>query len=362
MARMPGLTDRRTTIALTVVAVAAGILLLRYMQEVCVPMALGILLSYALDRPVAWLQRMRVPRVIGAAIVLGLFVSSVAGVGYLVQDQALEVVDQLPESARKLRETLRRQSTAEPGALAKVDEAAKELQKDPSPVSRAVPRVQVEEPPFRIGNYLWWGSMNAVTFANQVVMILFLTYFMLLSGDLFKRKLVEIAGPTLSSKKVPAQILGEVADQIERFLVIQFLTSALVAVATAAALWWLGLDQAIFWGIVAGIFNSIPYYGPLLVTCALSAVAFIQFGTLGMTTAVAGVSLLITTLEGFLLTPAWMGRAARINQVSMFAGLLFWTWMWGVWGLLLAVPLMMVIKVVSDRVEGLEPIGRFLGE
>ncbi len=113
---------------------------------------------------------------------------------------------------------------------------------------------------------------------------------------------------------------------------------------------------------MAGIFNSIPYYGPVLVTAALSVVAFLQFGTLGMVAAVAGVALLITTLEGMLLTPTWMGHVAQINRVSMFAGLLFWTWLWGVWGLLLAVPMMMVIKTVCDRIEELEPIGRFLGE
>jgi predicted PurR-regulated permease PerM len=351
----------KTRVALTVLAVAAAIVLLRYMQEVCVPMALAVLLFYALDRPVDWLQRLHVPRVLGAALVLGLFAGSLAGVGYVVQDQARAVVDRLPESARKLRQIMRSSPTAQPGALEKVDEAAKELQEDPAPVRRNVMRVQVEEPPFKVGDYLWWGSMNAVTFANQVVMILFLSYFMLVSDDLFKRKIVEIA-PTLTRKKVSLQILDEIASQIERFLVIQLMMSAVVAAVTATALWWLGLEQALFWGIVAGVFNSIPYYGPLLVSVMLSAVGFIQFGTLGMTAAVAGVALLVTTLEGFLLTPALMGRAARINQVSMFAGLLFWTWMWGVWGLLLAVPLMMVLKVVSDRVEGLEPIGRFLGE
>jgi predicted PurR-regulated permease PerM len=331
------------------------------MQEVCVPMALAVLLFYALDRPVDFLQRWHIPRVIGAALVLGLFAGSIAGIGYVVQDEALAVVNHLPESARKLRQILRRSPTAEPGTLDKVDEAAKELQEQPIPARRDVMRVQVEDPPFRIGNYLWWGSMNAVTFANQVVMILFLTYFMLLSNDLFKRKIVEVA-PTLTRKKVSLEILDEIAAQIERFLVIQFMMSVVVAAMTALTLWWLGLEQALFWGIVAGVFNSIPYYGPLIVSVVLSVVAFIQFETLGMTAAVTGVALAVTTLEGFLLTPALMGRAARINQVSMFAGLLFWTWMWGVWGLLLAVPLMMVIKVVSDRVEGLEQVGRFLGE
>jgi len=116
------------------------------------------------------------------------------------------------------------------------------------------------------------------------------------------------------------------------------------------------------WGLLAGIFNSIPYYGPLLVTGGLAIVGFLQFGTIGMTMAVAGVSLLITTLEGLLLMPTLMGRAASMNQVAVFAGLLFWTWAWGIWGLLLAVPMMMVIKVICDHVEPLQPVGHLLGE
>ncbi len=350
------------SVALSFLAVAAVIFLLRYMQEVFIPLALGGLLFYALDSPVDWLQRHRVPRALGAALVLLLFVAGVGGLAYSLQGQAMAVADGLPEGARKIREAIRGSRGAPNGALEKVDQAARELQEDQKPLERGVTRVQVENEPFSINDYLWSGSMNAAMFVNQMVMILFLTYFMLLSDNLFKRKLVEVAGPTLRKKKVTVQILDEIADQIQRFMVIQLLTSAIVAVATGVALWALGLRQAALWGLVAGIFNSIPYYGPVIVTGALSVVAFLQFGTLSMVAAVAGVALLITTLEGMLLTPTWMGKVAQINRVSMFAGLLFWTWLWGVWGLLLAVPMMMVIKAVSDRVEDLQPIGRFLGE
>jgi predicted PurR-regulated permease PerM len=289
-------------------------------------------------------------------------VTGVGGLAYGLQGQIMAVADGLPEGARKIRETIRGSQAAPNGALDKVDQAARELQEEEKPQEEDVVRVQVEEEPFSINDYLWSGSMSAAMFVNQMVMILFLTYFMLLSDDLFKRKLVEVAGPTLTKKKVTVQILDEIADQIQRFMIVQLVTSAIVAVTTGLALWALGLRQAALWGLVAGIFNSIPYYGPVLVTGALAVVAFLQFGTLGMVGAVAGVALLITTLEGMLLTPTWMGKVAQINRVSMFAGLLFWTWLWGVWGLLLAVPMMMAIKAVCDRVEDLEPVGRFLGE
>src|SRR6185436_15871518 len=115
----------------------------------------------------------------------------------------------------------------------------------------------------------------------------------------------------------------------------QILTSVVVGVLTWGALGMLGLHQAALWGLMAGVFNSIPYYGPLLVTGGLSVVGFLQFGTIGMTAAVAGISLVITTLEGSILTPRLMGRVAQMNTVAVFAGLLFWNWIWGVWGILL---------------------------
>ena len=112
----------------------------------------------------------------------------------------------------------------------------------------------------------------------------------------------------------------------------------------------------------AGIFNSIPYVGPLIVTAGLAVVAFLQFGAFGMTALIAGVALLITSLEGWVITPALMGRTAQMNRVAVFAGLLFWSWMWGVRGTLLAVPMMMVLKAICDHVEDFQPVADFLSE
>jgi predicted PurR-regulated permease PerM len=140
----------------------------------------------------------------------------------------------------------------------------------------------------------------------------------------------EIVG-TLSKKKVTIAVLEDIAGHIERFLVIQLLTSGVVALVTWAALSAMGLQQAALWGLLAGILNVIPYYGPLLVTAGLSVVGYMQFGTIAKTAAVAGVSLLITTLEGSLLTPMWIGRVSSMNHVAVFAGLLFWSWIWGIW-------------------------------
>jgi predicted PurR-regulated permease PerM len=220
----------------------------------------------------------------------------------------------------------------------------------------------VVDPPFRATNYLWSGGRGIVSFTGQATIVLFLVYFLLVSDDLFKRKIVRIAGPTLSEKRISVQIMDDINRQISGFLRVQVITSAIVAVATGVALWWFGVDNYIIWALLAGVFNSIPYLGPIVVSGGLAIVTFMQFDDLATTVYVSGTALLITSLEGWLLTPVLMSRAAQMNPVAIFVGLLFFSWVWGVWGTILAVPMLMAIKAVCDRVEDFQPVGEMLGE
>jgi len=194
------------------------------------------------------------------------------------------------------------------------------------------------------------------------VLILFLVYFLLASGDLYKRKMVKIVGPSLSKKKITVQILADIDRQIEWFLLVQALTSAVVALATWIAFRAIGFQQAAVWGLLAGVFNSIPYFGPVLVTGGVAVVGYVQFDSLRMALLAAGLALAITSLEGFLLTPWLTSRATRMNAVAIFVGLLFWGWVWNVWGMLLAVPMLTVLKTVSDHVEDFKGVGELLGD
>jgi predicted PurR-regulated permease PerM len=348
------------TVSLVVIAVGVTIFLLQQMQSLLAPMAFGVLLFYALDPVVDVMERIKIPRWIAAALALGLSVTAIGAGAYALQDQAMTVINQLPTGARRLASIVERKPREAPGAIEKVQQAADALAQPDKPPPGVV-RVQVEEP-FSAKSYLWSGSINALSAVNQLIMVLLLTYFILLSDKLFRRKFVELAGPTLAKKKVTVEIIDSISAQIGRFLLVQIFTSAVVGVVTWAVLRAMGLQQAALWGLVAGVFNSIPYYGPLIVSGTLAAVAFLQFGTIQMTLAVAGMALLITSLEGWILTPTLMGKVAEMNRVAVFVGLLFWSWVWGIWGMLLAVPLMMTMKVVCDHVEDLQPIGRFLGD
>jgi len=332
-----------------------------------IPIVLGLLISYALEPIVAALTRWRLPRPMAAAVVL----IAIAGAGgwllYGLRGEAAAIVDQLPQAAKRLRRLVESDAPAGTGAFQQVQKAATELQKAadvaaPPPTPAGVQRVQVESPPFSIAEYVVWGSIGAATAAGQLVLILFLVYFLLASGDLYRRKLVKIAGPSLTKKKVTLQILSEIDRQIEMFLLVQIFTSAIVALATWLAFRALGLQQAGVWGLAAGVLNSIPYFGPVLVTGGTAMVAFLQYGTLRMALVVGGISLVITSLEGLLLTPWMTSRASRMNAVAIFVGLLFWGWVWNVWGMLLAVPMLMAMKAVCDHVEDFHAVGELLGD
>lgn len=321
---------------------------------------------------------MRVGRGLGAGVAVILLVGALGLGVYTLTDQAMAIIADVPPAAQRIRDRLRNNQHARGGALQKVQHAATEIDKAaqeaaaPTPEEQAaarrfkeqtdVQKVEVVQPPFRASDYLWSGGVGLLGFAGQFVLVLFLVYFFLVTGDLYKRKVVKIAGPTLSQKKITVQILDDINLQIASFMRVQVVTSALVAAATGAALWWFGIDQYVVWGLLAGIFNSIPYLGPVIVTGALGVVAFMQFDDLLKTAYVCGVAFAITSLEGFLLTPMLMSRAAQMNPVAIFVGLLFWSWIWGIWGTVLAVPMLMMIKAVCDHIEDLQPIGELLGE
>ena len=291
---------------------------------------------------------------------------------YSLTDDAMAIVSSIPEATQRIREHLRVFRRAPGDALEKMQQAATEIDKAAQeaaapvkpepPQPRGVQQVEVMEPTFKASDYLWYGGLGLVGFAGQFVLVLFLVYFSLVTGDLFKRKLVKIAGPTLSNKKATVQILNDISEQIATFMRVQILTSLIVAVATGFALWWFGLQQYIVWGLLAGLFNSIPYLGPVIVTAALGIVSLLEFNDPLKATYICAVTFAITSLEGFLLTPMLMGRAAQMNPVAIFVGLLFWSWIWGIWGTVLAVPMLMIMKAFCDHIEDLQPIGELLGE
>lgn len=363
----PTIVDVRN-FSLIVLAVLAVIYTLHWAREIFIPLMFGVMMSYALSPLVELARRWHIPRAISAAILLLGIVGAVGSLVYSLSDEAATLIEILPQAAHKFRQTLSSDSKKSESAIEKVKKAATQIEQAANEGAPATPppdgvtRVQIEKPKFDIKEYLWIGTLGAAGFAGQVGIVLFLAYFLLVSGNSFRRKLVKISGPTITNKKITLQVLDDINDQIQRYMLVQIFTSILVGIATWLAFLWIGVEQAAIWGVAAGVFNTIPYLGPVLVSGGSALVALLQFGTFEMALLVGGVSLTITSLEGYLLTPWLTGRASRMSAVVVFISVLVWGWLWGVWGLLLGVPIIMIIKSICDRIEELKPVGELLSD
>jgi len=355
------------SLSLAVLAVLATVFMLRWASAVLIPLMLGLVLSYALTPLVDVMARRRLPRLFAAVLVMFGIVGGMAASAYYLADDAVELVEALPAAAKKLRSAVQRSGkTSTPisqvqEAAAHLEAASKEADKTPR-IRDGVPVVRLERPGLDLKEYLWSGTMGLVTLAGQFTVVLFITVFLLASGDTFRRKIVRIAGGRLSKRKLTVQAMDEISDQIQGYLLVQLGISLLVGIATWLAFLWIGLDNAAVWGIGAGVLNLVPYIGPIAVTAASVLVAFLQFGTVQGMVLVAAAGLVIHIIAGYVLAPWLTSRAAKMSPVVVFVGVMAWGWLWGIWGLLLGIPILMMVKSICDRVEELKPIGELLGD
>lgn len=362
------LPSNARSVAMGVLVVIAVLAVLRWASGFFIPLMLGIVFSYALSPVVDGLQRFRIPRALSAGVLILAILGGMGATIYSLSDDANALITSLPDAARKVRDAVRRQPKKQDTALETVQKAAVELQKaaedagGPTPPTRGVQRVIVEKPRFDLRDHLWTGTLGLASVVGQTVLVTFLTYFMLVSGDTFRRKLVKITGPGLAEKKLTVQALDEINAQMQRYLLVQIVASVGVGLATGICFAIIGLEHAAVWGVAAGILNLVPYVGSFAVTGGAALVAFLQFnGDVNMALLVAGVSLVINTIEGYLLVPWATSKASSMNPVAVFIGVLAWGWLWGVWGLLLGIPILMAVKAVCDRVDHLKPVGELLG-
>jgi predicted PurR-regulated permease PerM len=221
--------------------------------------------------------------------------------------------------------------------------------------------VKPSEPTAWLRDYALAQSALLANMVAQTPIVLLLTYFLLASGEHFRRKLVGFVGPSLSRKKDAIRILEEIDVQVQRYLLATLVSNALVGLCTWLAFEALGMERAGVWGVAAGVLHFIPYLGPVLIALASGMAGFLQFGTLLYALAVAGVSLLVAGTIGFGFMTWLQSRFAGVNAAVLFIALLFFGWLWGAWGLLLGAPLLAIAKVVCDRVESLKPAGELLG-
>jgi predicted PurR-regulated permease PerM len=354
------------SLGIWIIAVIATLWFLRTAAALLIPLVLGLVISYALEPVVAWLERRHVPRMAGASMVMLILLASVGWGLYSLRDNAVSALEALPEAARRTRELVIDQLGA---GQAQVEKAAAELRGDgegdgsataAEPTPGAGDGAAAAMPLGPTNGIAQQLAQSSMAFAAHATVVVFLVFFLLLSGHRFRSKAVEAAGADPERRRIVAGIMRDVDAQVQRFLLVRIVASTVVAIATWPTLAWLGMPNALVWAVLAGLFSTIPYFGAAIVSVGLFVVALVQIGDATAAIGVSMAALVITSLEGWLLTPALLGKVQRMSVLTVFVGLLVWTWLWGGWGTLLAVPMLSVLKSAADRIESLKPVGKLM--
>lgn len=359
---------QQQTLALIILAIIGTIFFLEWAEIFFISLLLGILFAYTLNPLVECLVYIKLPRVIGATLVMLTVMSLISISMYAVSGQMQTILDQLPKAATRLSTVANQWRHDHVDNMQKVQIVANEIAKvtnqvAPGAANRRTPNyVVVDSPTFKLNNLLWSGGSGVLAFFGQATMVAFLTYFLLLSGDTFKRKFVRLAGPTLARKKITVHILDDINNSIQNYMFMLLITNILLGLLTWGAFILLGLENAGAWAVLAGLLHIIPYFGPVITAGATGMAAFLQFNALTPALQIAGVSMMIAAIVGTLVTTWMTGRFAKMNTTAVFISLLFWTWLWGVWGMLLSIPIIVIVRAISQHIEQLHPLAELLGE
>ena len=351
-----------------ILATVATVFALYSAQKFFIPLFLGLILAVTLNPLVRFLERLKIPRLIGTALVMAALLGGVTIATLSLRTQVEGILDQIPDATAKLSAALR-DMASQANTMSRVQEAARELEKATdqaanghSSAQKPQPRVVVQEQKSRLANWLWTGSLGIFGLIGDTVMLLLLVMFLLLSGETFKRKLLRISGPSLSERKITVAILEDIDRAIQNYMLTLLVANILLGLLTWVAFRSMGLDNAGAWALAAGVLHFIPYLGPALTALATGMAAFMQFESLPMAVLIAFTSLAIATLVGVVLVTWMSGKMTKMNPTAVFVALLFWGWLWGVWGLLFAIPIMGMVKVFAERIEDLQPLAELLSE
>jgi predicted PurR-regulated permease PerM len=357
---------RARDIAIVVLAILATIAATKIAAPLFVPVVLGLMGSYALRPIVTWLESVKVPRWLGAMLVMASLLAALGGAGWWLADDVAAAVAELPTAARKLRSIVHQWQETGPGPISHVQEAATELGKTAAemagqqPVDASKAGTPAPAAP-TLSSRVAENAALVIGLVSQLAIAILLAGLMLAAGDAFRRKLVKIVGHSLARRRVTVEILDEIDTQVQRQLMILVACNVLIALSCWLTFQVAGLGRAALWATIVGLLHFIPYVGTAVATLLIGAVALVQTGSIASGLGFAALTATLAIAIGFLLMGWWQGRAVRMNAVATFIALLFFGWLWGAWGLILGGPLMAIVKVCADRIEPLNPLGELLG-
>lgn len=354
LARIDGLAPGRLAalrVAVMGLFVLALLGALYVARAVVLPIVLAILFSLLLAPVVRGLGRLRVPRWIASGLVVAAVVAVVGGLGYYLASPAADWMDRAPRSLDRAEAKLRQ--LMEP--VEKVSRATEQVERMTDVDGSRDREVQVASESLS-------GSLMDVTLAvvSAVAVTLVLLYFLLTSGDSLVRKIAGLQAGAAARERV-VEIARTVERSVSTYLLTVTLINVCLGAAVGTALWLLDMPNPILWGAMACLLNFVPYLGAMVGVVVVALVALLSFDTVGQAVVPPLVYLALTAFEGSFLTPTILGRRLTLSPLMVFVGIIFWGWMWGVVGALLAVPLLATVKIVCDHVDRLKPVGTLLG-
>ncbi|HEX2253682.1 MAG TPA: AI-2E family transporter [Thermoanaerobaculia bacterium] len=353
----PGRRQRASSIrsmALTGLFILAVFYTLYFARLFLLPVVVAVLLNLLLAPVIQALTRIRIPPAVGAGIVVLALLGVIGGSGYLLVGPTTEWLNRAPTSFARIEEKL--EQLRQP--VERVNRATQDIQKLAGGGSAA--RQEGTEVTVRRQSLPSVLFESATAIVTGLAVTLVLLYFLLASGDLFLRKLIRVL-PTLDDKKRAVDIANQLQSDISLYLSTITVINIVLGIAVGLAMHLLGMPNPMLWGVMATVLNFIPYMGAIVGILVIAVVAALTFTGVGAILLPPLAYFGLTATEGYFVTPLVLGRRLTLNPVMILLGLIFWGWLWGVLGAVLAVPMLASFKIFCDHIKPLEPIGEFLG-
>jgi predicted PurR-regulated permease PerM len=323
-----------------------------FAKEVVLPIVLAFILKLLLQPVMRWLARLKIPRVLAALMMIILLIGLIAGFGEMLSGPASSWAKRLPEGLPRLQERVRVFSAPLNALNHMLSHAKGMVSPDGKGGAVAAPSAAASDLQATV-----LGGVQ--TFATGFLTMFLVLFFLLMSGDTFLRRLVEVM-PRFKDKRQVIDISQQIEADISSYLVTITVMNGLVGVVTGCAMWALGLENPVLWGAIAFLLNYVPILGPLTGLVMFLAVGMLSLDPLWKAFMPMAAYALIHVLEGETITPMLLARRFTLNPVLVIIALLFWDWMWGVPGAILAVPMLAITKIICDRIRPLAAFGHFL--
>jgi predicted PurR-regulated permease PerM len=341
------------TVAVTGIFVLLAMYTLYFARAFLLPIVVATILNFLLSPVVRGLNRLHVPQPLGAGLVILALLATV-GLGIeRLSGPAAAWIEKTPQGVERIETRIR--GLRRP--VEQVQEAAEKVEEE---VGRLSGNGETQEVRVQEGTFTGALLSRTQAFLGGAIVVLILLYFLLASGDFFLRKLVRVL-PRLEDKRRAVEIARQTELHISTYLSTVALINTVLGIVVALAMWLVGMPNPALWGVLAGLLNFVPYLGPIVTAGVILIVSLLTFESLGRALVAPILYFAINFTEGSFVTPTVLGRRLTLNPVVVFVGLVFWGWLWGIPGALLAVPLLAVFKILCDHIEPLSPLGEFLG-